>query len=144
MKTGKVYQIYRNFPLESIHPNAMPAARAALCTGEQDPKLFWSMHDWLFENQTTWQSASDALNQFRAQAVAQGADGAKYDACMADPKTEARVRKDIADGSALGVRSTPMFLLYKMQGGKEQGSPTPLSGALPFPQFSQSLDALLK
>ncbi len=49
MKTGKVVQIYRNFPLD-IHPNAPGAAKAALCAGDQDPKLFWAMHDWLFEN----------------------------------------------------------------------------------------------
>jgi protein-disulfide isomerase len=48
------------------------------------------------------------------------------------------------DGSTLGVRGTPAFFLYKMQGGKEVGSPTPLSGALPYQQFSAALDALLK
>jgi protein-disulfide isomerase len=143
MKTGKVVQIYRNFPLD-IHPNAPGAAKAALCAGDQDPKLFWAMHDWLFETQDTWSSANDAAAQFRKQAVTLGADGAKYDACMADPKTQEKLDKDMKDGSALGVRGTPAFFLYKMQGGKETGSPTPLSGALPFAQFAQAVDALLK
>ncbi len=143
MKTGKVVQVYRNFPL-SIHPNAPAAAKAALCAGDQDPKLFWEMHDWLFENQDAWASSNDPAGQFRTQAVALGADGAKYDVCFADPKTQAQVDKDMQDGSALGVRGTPAFFLYKMQDGKEVGSPTPLSGALPFQQFSQALDALLK
>ncbi len=144
MKTGKVVQVYRNFPLD-IHPNAPGAAKAGLCTGDQDPKLFWEMHDWLFENQNSWQGlgTNEAAAQFRTQAVALGADGAKYDACIADPKTQAQLDKDMKDGAALGVRGTPAFFLYKMQDGKETGSPTPLSGALPFQQFSQTLDGLL-
>ena len=143
MKTGKVVQVYRNFPLD-IHPNAPAAARAALCAGNQDPKLFWELHDWLFENQGAWQGEKDPTGQFRTQAVAIGVDGAKYDACMADPQTQEKIQKDMQDGSALGVRGTPAFFLYKMQDGKETGSPTPLSGALPFAQFSQVLDGLLQ
>ncbi len=143
MKTGKVVQIYRNFPLD-IHPNAPAAAKAALCAGDQDPKLFWQMHDWLFENQTNWQSSNNAADIFSKQAAAIGADSTKYAACIADPKTDEKVKKDMQDGSALGVRGTPAFFLYKMQDGKEVGSPTPLSGALPFAQFSQALDSLLK
>ncbi len=145
MKPGKVVQVYRNFPLD-IHPNAPGAAKAALCAGNQDPKLFWQMHDWLFANQNSWQglATNEAADQFRKQAVAIGVDGAKYDACIADPKTQEKIQQDMKDGSALGVRGTPAFFLYKMQGGKPVGSPTPLSGALPFQQFSQALDALLK
>ena len=142
VKTGKVVQIFRNFPLD-FHPNAPGAAKAAFCAGDQDPKLFWEMHDWLFENQATWQGAQDAGEQFRKQAVAFGADGAKYDACIVDAKTEAALQKDLKDGQTLGVRGTPAFFLYRQQDGQATGSPTPLSGALPFQQFSQALDSLL-
>ena len=144
MKPGKVVQIYRNFPLD-IHPNAPGAAKAALCTGDQDPKLFWEMHDWLFENQGSWQglAGKDAAEQFRQQALAIGLDSSKYDECIADPKTQAQIDNDMKDGSALGVRGTPAFFLYKQEDGKEVGSPTPLSGALPYAQFSQVIDSLL-
>lgn len=144
MKPGKVVQVYRNFPLD-FHPNAPGAAKSALCAGDQNPGLFWEMHDWLFENQDSWQGlgANDAAAAFRKQAASLGADGAKYDACVADPKTQERIQQDMKDGSALGVRGTPAFFLYKMQDGKAVGSPTPLSGALPFQQFSQALDGLL-
>lgn len=142
VKTGKVVQIFRHFPLD-IHPNAPAAHRASICAGDQDAKLFWEMHDWLFENQDAWSSANDAADQFRKQAIAMGADGTKYDACIADPKTQERLDKDLKDGAALGVRGTPAFFLYKTENGKEVGSPTPLSGALPYPQFSAALDGLL-
>lgn len=142
MKTGKVVQVYRHFPL-SFHPNAPAASKASICTGDQDPKLFWEMHDWLFENQDAWASANDAADQFRKQALALGADQAKYDACIADPQTQAVIDQDMQDGAALGVRGTPAFFLYQMQDGKPVGSPTPLSGALPFQQFSEAIDGLL-
>jgi protein-disulfide isomerase len=47
------------------------------------------------------------------------------------------------DAAALGVRGTPAFFIYKMANGQPQGEPRPLSGALPFAQFSQVLDQIL-
>lgn len=143
MKAGKVVQVFRNFPLDSIHPNAPAAARAGICIGDQSAKLFWEMHDWFFANQAVWEGASDAAAQFRAEALVLGADSAKYDACIADPKTEEKLQSDVKAGGTLGVSGTPAFFLYTMQGGKEVGSPTPLSGAQPFAQFSAALDKLL-
>ena len=110
--TGKVVNVFRNFPLD-FHPNAVPAAKAAYCAGQQDPKLFWAMHDWLFETQDTWAGAKDAADQFRKQAVAIGVDGAKYDACLTDAKTDAAIQRDQKDGAAQGVRGTPAFFIVK-------------------------------
>lgn len=45
--TGKARYIYRDFPLESIHPNARSAANAARCAGEQGK--YFDYHDKLFE-----------------------------------------------------------------------------------------------
>jgi len=142
IKTGKMVHVFKNFPLD-FHANAVPAAKAAICAGEQDAKLFWELHDWLFANQATWQSAGDAAGQFRAQAVALGADGAKYDACVADAATQAAIDKDMQEATALGVRGTPAFFLSVMEGGKPVGDAKPLSGALPFAQFSGVIDGLL-
>ncbi len=142
VKTGKAVQIFRNFPLD-FHPNAPGAAKAAICAGEQDAKLFWDMHDWLYANQATWQDAQDAADQFRKQALAIGVDSGKYDACVSAAKTQAIIDQDLKDGGALGVRGTPAFFLYKMVGGQPVGDPKPLSGALPYDQFSPVIDGLL-
>ena len=74
--TGKVVTVFRNFPLD-FHANAVPAAKAAYCAGQQDPKHFWALHDWLFANQNGWANAGDAAAQFRTQALALGVDGAR-------------------------------------------------------------------
>ncbi len=128
--TGQVLLVYRNFPLTSIHPNALPAAKAAYCAGQQGPELFWGLHDWLFANQNAWSSASDAAAQFRTQAQALGADGVKYDACLQDPATEARIQKDVQDGAAAGVTGTPAFLINDWF----------LSGAYPFAEFQKIIE----
>jgi protein-disulfide isomerase len=137
-----VVTVFRNFPL-SIHPNAVPAAKAAYCAGQQNPQQFWDMHDWLFANQNTWANAKDAADQFRKQALAFGVDGAKYDACLKDAKTEAAIQRDLQEGNQLGVRGTPAFLLQKLDA---QGKPTVtknVSGALPFDQFDKTLQSLM-
>jgi protein-disulfide isomerase len=140
--TGKVVNVFRNFPLP-IHPNAVPAAKAAYCVGQQDPKFFWTLHDWLFANQNTWASAQDAADQIRKQALAIGADGAKYDACLTDAKTEAAIQRDLKDGTAQGVRGTPAFFIEKAAAAGQAATPKFISGALPFDQFAQAIDQAL-
>ncbi|OQA46703.1 MAG: Disulfide bond formation protein D precursor [Chloroflexi bacterium ADurb.Bin325] len=132
--TGQLLHIFRNFPLDSIHPNATPAALAAYCAGQQDPKLFWSMHDWLFANQDTWSAASDAAAQFRAQAVAEGADGAKYDACLTDVATQTHIQNDLNEGLSRGVQGTPSFFINDFF----------ISGAYPFSEFQDKIERALR
>jgi protein-disulfide isomerase len=45
----KVCFVFRNFPLNEIHPYALHAAEAAEAASAQDK--FWQMHDYLFEHQ---------------------------------------------------------------------------------------------
>ena len=127
--TGQVLHIFRHFPLD-FHPNALPSAKASYCAGQQDPKLFWDLHDWLFANQATWSEAADAADQFRKQAVALGADGAKYDACLTDAATERASRRDMQDAMSAGVQGTPAFFVNDWF----------LSGAYPFEEFQKLIE----
>ena len=49
---GQVKLVFRDFPIQSIHPNALPASVASECANEQGK--FKEMHDMLFENQNEW------------------------------------------------------------------------------------------
>lgn len=125
--TGKVVAYFRHFPLSQIHPNALPASKAAYCAGQQAPRFFWDMHGWLFANQTTWSNAGDPAAQFRQAALSFGVDGGRYDACLADPQTEARINRDLQEGAALGVEGTPAFFINDWF----------LAGAYPFAEFEK-------
>lgn len=49
---NEILVVYRHFPLTTIHPNALPAAKAAEAAGKQGK--FWEMHDMLFDKQSEW------------------------------------------------------------------------------------------
>jgi protein-disulfide isomerase len=101
------------------------------------------MHDWLFANQNAWANSQDAAGQLRTQALTLDLDEAKYDACIADPQTQAAMQKDMTDGAAKGVRGTPAFFLSKVDAQGVEGETRPLTGAVPYEQFAEAIQALL-
>ncbi len=123
----------------------MPAAKAAYCAGQQSPQQFWQMHDWLFADQNRWANASAqaAGDQFRQQALAFKVDGAMYDACLKDAKTDAAIQRDVQEGRAQGVNGTPAFFLSKTDAQGKITATKNVSGALPFDQFDQVIKSLL-
>ncbi len=107
--TGKVRHVFKNFPLVSIHPQAEPAAEAALCAGVQGK--FWPMHDMLFERQSEWAGKANAADVFRQFAQELGLDMDAYDACWQAQPFKARIEQDIAEGADKGVSGTPAFFI---------------------------------
>jgi protein-disulfide isomerase len=88
------------------------------------------MHDWLFANQQTWETASDMPAEFRKQALALGADAAKFDACLTDAATEQYIQKDMQEGASRGVQGTPAFFINDWF----------ISGAYPFDEFKDKIE----
>ncbi len=72
IETGKVRLVFKDFPLDNLHPNARPAHIAAECADEQG--MFWQYHDVLFENQAQWNrlSSVDLKLQFSEYATILG------------------------------------------------------------------------
>ena len=99
---GRVRLVWRNFPLEEVHPHALQAALAAEVAAGQGK--FWPMHDLLFDNQRHLKP-----QQLRGYAERLELDLVRYDADMADTVYLQRVREDIESGRASGVRATPTF-----------------------------------
>lgn len=128
---GLIEYVVRDFPLESIHPNARPAAEAAECVrSEGGDEAYFEFIDKLFSNQ-------QALNQ--ANYIA-WADELGYDieACVISGEFKDEVSKDLADGQAAGCRGTPCFVLID-----KDGDGTLISGAQPFSAFQSAIDAAL-
>lgn len=96
--------IYKQFPLEQIHQNAMPAAKAAAAAANQGK--FWEMHDELFKI-----SRNLSGEEIRKKAELIGLDMKKFDADMASPVTEKAVREDLEVGRGADVQGTPTFFI---------------------------------
>jgi protein-disulfide isomerase len=96
--------VYKQFPLEQIHPNALNASKAAVAAGKQGK--FWEMHDELFKI-----SKDLSMPNIQAKAKAIGLDLKKFDADMAAPETEKAVRDDLAVGRTAEVSGTPTFYI---------------------------------
>lgn len=100
---------YRHFPLDSIHPNARGAHRAAEAAGNQGK--FWEFHDLLHINQTTWSSSSNSKAIFDSYAEQLQLDMAKYNTDYASVNTNDIINADLDAGKALGVTGTPGLIL---------------------------------
>jgi protein-disulfide isomerase len=137
VKTGKVKYVFRDFPLESIHPLAFKASEAARCSGEQGK--YWEMHDTLFSNQTKLTPPD-----LEAHAKAVGVDAAKFKQCLDSGKQAAKIRADLADGRQAGVSGTPGFFVGLTQSsGPTFKAVKFISGAQPYANFKDAIEAVL-
>lgn len=106
---GRVRFVFFDFPLVSRHDNALAAAQAARCAGEQGD--YWGMHDILFDRQRAWTGASDPVPELREYAAEIGLDGAALAGCVRDERTREAVMTSRSFGQQLGVRATPTVLV---------------------------------
>jgi protein-disulfide isomerase len=100
---GQIRVVFKHFPL-TFHPVARQAAIAAEAAGEQGK--FWEMHDAIFKAQMI---LDDELLLGHAKAL--GLDEAKFKAALKNPATIEKVDKSRKEGEALGIQSTPTFLV---------------------------------
>ena len=133
--TGKVRYVFRDFPLESIHPQALHAAEAAHCAGEQG--RYWEMHDRLFASQQAL-----AAERLVEHAAVLELDAGSFKQCLESGKYVERIREDIAEGRKLTVTGTPTLLLGTSAGGSMENVRI-MRGAHAYALLKQELDKLL-
>ena len=127
---GKVRWVFVNFPLTSIHANAVAAAGTALCAARQD--AFWPVHDLLYAHQDTWAPLKEPGPFFLSLADSAGISKPKLLECVKSPSTISEIRLEAEGAERAGASSTPTFYI---EGGL-------LTGALPLPVFRQVLDSI--
>jgi protein-disulfide isomerase len=103
----KVNFIYKQFPLTSIHPFALGAAKAAVAAGKQGK--FWEMHDMMFANNR--ELGVDKLKEYAGKI---GLDVAKFETDMNSPEVQKQVDQEQQEARAADVQGTPTFFV----GGK--------------------------
>ena len=100
---------FKHFPLVSIHPHALPAAKAAEAAGVQGK--FFQMHDKLFENQNSWSKSGTPQVFFNQYAEELGLDVALFKKHMRASMIEDKIREDMEGALSKGFTGTPSFLL---------------------------------
>ncbi len=106
----RVRLVFRDFPLTKVHDFAFSAALAANAANRQGK--FFEYTELLYSNQD--QLDNESLVKYAGQI---GLDVSKFSADLVDPANEAEVKKDMADGEALGVAGTPSIFVngYKVR-----------------------------
>ena len=128
IETGRVYYVFKDLPLDSIHPEARQAAVAARCAGEQD--AYWEMHNALFQAQSRWGGAGANLNGILLGIAADvGLSQSAFESCLTSGRHDAAVQENYAEATSLGIQGTPHFLIDGY----------PLSGALPAEVFEYAV-----
>lgn len=138
VKTGKVRFVYRNFAF--LGQESEWAAEAALAANEQGK--FWQYHDYLFNyiwdnyyakgksGENVGAFSKDNLKKFAAEL---GLDTVKFNSALDSGQYADAVAKETAEGRAAGVNGTPTnFVNGKL-----------ISGAVPFNQFQEAIEAAL-
>jgi protein-disulfide isomerase len=113
----RVEVIYKDYPLEEIHPWAIHAAVDANCLAEQNNEAFWDFADYIHANKRevdTEKTPGSRLEAVDKIAVLQGQkhnlDAAKLQSCVKAQKEDA-VRSSMKEADGLGVNSTPTMFI---------------------------------
>jgi protein-disulfide isomerase len=119
----EVTLVYKHLPLENIHSEALPAAKAAWAAGKQG--RFWEYHDSLFEKQ---KSLSENLYLKIARSLK--LDINKFDNDRTSKEASSAIQKDIELAKKLEISGTPFFIMDTEY----------FSGAIPLSDFEGVLN----
>jgi protein-disulfide isomerase len=130
VETGKVRWVFINFPLVSIHPNAVPAASFAMCAARHDK--FWPAHHILFQHQQVWAPLKNPAPFLLTLVDSLRLPKAPMQQCLSKAETISQIQADAENAARSGAQSTPTFYI---EGGL-------LVGVKPVPLFRAVLDSV--
>ena len=137
IRTGHVKYVFRDYPIDAIHPQAPKAHEAVHCAAEQGKRR--EMHEKVFSNQRAM-SVADLMGH--AQAV--GLDKAAFDKCLNSGVYSAKIRSGVAEGQQIGVRGTPTFFVGLTESNSTKfKAARRIVGAQPYSAFKAAIDELL-
>jgi protein-disulfide isomerase len=99
---GKIRFVFRNFPIQQVHPHAEQAAEAAEAAAAQG--RFWQMYELLLQPYARLDN--DALLDY-AERI--GLDLPRFRADITDQRYASKIDADVQEGLRNGVNQTPKF-----------------------------------
>lgn len=136
--TGKVLFVYKDFPLDQIHPAARPAALYAECANEQGK---WrEMHDLIFteQNKLGLGTINFGTAELEQWVQSNGIDLQALKSCVDSGKYASEVEGDLQAGIRNGVSGTPTIFI-----GNEEKGFVRIVGAQPYSVLKQAIDQYL-
>jgi protein-disulfide isomerase len=137
-RTGKVKFVFRDFPIEALHPTADIGHLASLCVSEQGAPIFWQMHDLLFARQAQWNGLPDPSEFVVELAREVGADMDSFEKCFTSDQVAEQLAGSIEEARDLGFNGTPSFQ-FTIASSDEV---FPFIGAQPASEFARWFDTL--
>ena len=133
---GKVAWVYRQFPIEQLHPSAPRISKAALCVGELGGnEAFWEFSDKVFAGRGINEQTN--ISRLSEYATSVGIDSGSYNTCMESSRHDESITKSLADGANAGIQGTPNSFVIV---GNQQA---PIEGAQPYPIVKQIVQNLI-
>lgn len=110
---GKVFYVYRMFPLPTLHKNALISSQAGYAAYKQGK--FFQMDDYLFNKQTEWADLSDPTTSFTDYAKLLKLDVNKFTTDMNSDEAKNYVADSENQATSAGVNATPTFFVNGRQ-----------------------------
>jgi protein-disulfide isomerase len=136
----RVLFIYKDYPLDEIHPWAIHAAVDANCLAAQNADAYWDFADYVHSNQKEINSAKTlearygTLDQLATQqGQKHNLDATKLQACVKTQDDKA-VRASQKEGDKVGVSATPAIFINGQK----------IDGAVPIEDLRSALDSALR
>lgn len=130
----KVAWVYRQFPLEQIHPYARNAAEASECVAHiAGNDAFWKFVDEVFGDQNKY------LTDLQAAATNIGVNGAAFKKCFDAKQYKDAIDSSLSGGTSAGVTGTPSNFIIN-----DKGEGWLIPGALPFNSVKATIDQALQ
>ncbi len=101
--------VFKQYPMQQIHRNAMLAAQAAESAGRQ--MKFWEMYELLFARQNEWTNVPDGLTFYLKYATELQLDVERFRQDLFDGEIRNKIFRDMLEGQVAQVRSVPTFFL---------------------------------
>lgn len=108
VESGQVRFVFFDLPLQQ-HQNAMPAAMAARCAGDQGS--YWEMHDVLFDKQYEWSGSGSPTDTFTRYADDLGLEARRFRRCMDTELHIEKIEQSRRVAMQLQLTSTPTVLV---------------------------------
>ncbi len=131
--SGQLRFVHRDLPLPS-HPQAMMAAKAAACAGDQG--FYWKLADVMFSRPSCLE-CQGVMQLSRAIPL----NRQRFEACVSSNLHQAEIDQDIASARQLNFRGTPSFVVGRTTLTGVEG--IAIVGALPFEEFAAKIDQII-